>query len=263
MAATESSLSQTINDDLLIALEDGRVRAAYQPIVEVASGRVVAEEALARYIDRQGQVHPAFAFIEGAEQREIVHRIDHRLACDTIHRCSQQIAAGREPIAHFVNISANLLRHRDLVQDILDTAVTACTTCFPESIAEKPLVIEITERQLLDNIHETKKIMAPFLDFGLRLAIDDFGSGYSSLLYLADLPITFLKIEGELVRRAPYEAKVRAILKGVQDLAGELDLITIAEFVESEQVLDVVREIGVDWAQGYHFGRPEIPPERY
>ena len=83
------------------------------------------------------------------------------------------------------------------------------------SRGQKPLVIEITEQQLLTDVKEAKRILQPFLDFGLRLAVDDFGSGYSSLHYLAELPIVFLKIEGRLVQRVKHDRKVRAIIQGM------------------------------------------------
>lgn len=244
--------------ELHLALDQQRIRPAYQSIVEVATGQVVAEEALARIITPEGSVVPAEAFIAMAEEHSLVHLIDHQLISHTVRRCVGQLAGGTSPIDHFVNISADLLEFPDLVQDILDLAVQSCTSCFSDVPEKKPIVIEITERQLLTDIPRTREVLAPFLDFGLRLAIDDFGSGYSSLLYLADLPVTFLKLEGELVRRAPHETKVRAILRGVQDLARELDVKTIGEFVEDERTLDCVREIGIDWAQGNYLGRPEV-----
>ncbi len=245
-------------DELRMAIGEKRIRPAYQPIVEVASGQVVAEEALARLMTSNGAEIPASAFIELAEDKGQVHHIDFQLISHTVRRCVGKVAQGDAPIDHFVNISADLLQYPGLVQDILDLAVQSCTSCFSAVPEQKPLVIEITERQLLTDIPRTREVLAPFLDFGLRLAIDDFGSGYSSLLYLADLPVTFLKLEGELVRRAPYEPKVRAILRGVQELAEELEVKTVGEFVEDERTLDTIREIGIDWAQGYHFGRPEV-----
>ena len=120
-------------------------------------------------------------------------------------------------------------------------------------------MIEITEQQLLSDVNEAKRILQPFLDFGLRLAVDDFGSGYSSLHYLADLPITFLKIEGSLVKRVTHDKKVRAIIKGIQNIADDLELTTIAEYVEDQDTLDALRELGVNWGQGYFFGRPALP----
>ena len=101
-------------------------------------------------------------------------------------------------------------------------------------------------------------MLRPFLDYGMRLAIDDFGSGYSSFQYLADLPVDYLKIDGELVRRATRETRVRSILRGIRDIAEDLGLVTLAEWVEDAVTADLLREIGIQWAQGYYFGRPEL-----
>ena len=104
----------------------------------------------------------------------------------------------------------------------------------------------------------TLRTLQPFLDVGFQLAIDVFGSGYSSFQYLADLPVAYLKMEGSLVRRAATEPRVAAIIHGLQNIADELDLTTIAEWVEDDQTVTLLREIGVDWAQGFHFGRPAL-----
>lgn len=264
VASLSSRMKNTNNDSTFLgdmielAVNEDRIKAAYQPIVEISSGKVVAEEALARLLEPGNDPLPAAQFIEIAENLQLAHMIDNKLVRETINRCRAQIDEGKVPIDHFVNISADLLRHPELIQGILDLAIESCQACFPSVKQEKPLVIEITERELLDDVEEARRLLDPFIKFGLRLAIDDFGSGYSSLLYLADLPVTFLKIEGELIKRAPNEKRVHAILRGVQDLANELGLITIAEFVEDERILDTIREIGIEWGQGYYFGRPEL-----
>ena len=121
----------------------------------------------------------------------------------------------------------------------------------------KPIVIEVTERELLDDLPAARNMLQPFLDFGMRLALDDFGSGYSSYKYLADLPFSFLKIEGSLIRRVT-EPRIRTIVQGIQRTAADLGLISLAEYIENEQIADIVREIGVDWGQGYHFGKPSL-----
>ncbi|MDE2088445.1 MAG: EAL domain-containing protein, partial [Gammaproteobacteria bacterium] len=166
--------------------------------------------------------------------------------------------SGAPPLLHFVNASADLLRHPDLVGDILDCAREACGTCEGIIGAEKPLVVELTERELLEDMQEVKRILAPLMDFGLRLAIDDFGSGYSSFRYLYELPVSFLKIERELARRVKTEVRARAIIKGIQAIAGELRLTTLAEGVEDADTARRLCDLGVNWGQGYHFGAAEI-----
>jgi EAL domain-containing protein (putative c-di-GMP-specific phosphodiesterase class I) len=175
---------------------------------------------------------------------------------EVARRWVQQFSSGKT-IARFVNVSADLLRHPELVDDVLNTVMDNVGN-GNDRRDNKPLVIEITEWEFLNNPRELRQILAPFLDYGMRLAIDDFGSGYSSFQYLTDLPVTYLKIDGTLVRRASKESRVRAILKGIRDIAGDLGLTTMAEWVEDEATSELLREIGIHWAQGYYFGRPQL-----
>lgn len=231
----------------------------YQPILDLHSGEIVGQEALARIRTKQGSYLEASKFIEAALHLQMTHKIDHTITKQTILHCSNRvIKQGLSPLPHFVNVSAGLLRHADLVEDIFATAMCQCQACGDRLGPQKPLVIEITEQQLLSDVNEAKRILQPFLDFGLRLAVDDFGSGYSSLHYLADLPITFLKIEGSLVKRVTHDKKVRAIVKGIQNIADDLGLTTIAEYVEDQDTLNALRDLGVNWGQGYFFGRPAL-----
>ncbi|MDR9437519.1 MAG: bifunctional diguanylate cyclase/phosphodiesterase, partial [Thiohalophilus sp.] len=245
------------------ALRENRIIPAYQPLIDLQTGQKVADEALARIINPDGEPLPAGQFIDAAVHLQLVHRIDYEVARQAILRCSNSVLQGEAPHPHFVNISAELLRHPELVQGILDTALKECKACGDRLGSEKPLVIEITEQALLHNLGEAREIFAPFLDFGLRLAIDDFGVGYSSLNYLSDLPVSFLKIDGQLIRRVTTEPRVRAIVKGIQGIASDLELITVGEFVEDQATVEVLREIGINWGQGYYFGKPQILHERF
>ena len=238
-------------------LKTGRVIAAFQPIVDLHTGKAVAEEALARLRTESGELIEAARFIDAASQLQLTHHIDHAIILQTMDRCVARIG-DNEPLAHFVNISPALLRHPQLVGAILEQAQLRCQCVSDRLGEEKPLVIEITEREFLGNTKVARNILAPLIDFGFRIAIDDFGSGYSSFQYLADLPVSFLKIEGDLVQRAASEPRVRAILQGIRDIAGELDLITIAEHVDNEKTVDLLREIGIDQAQGFYFGKPTV-----
>jgi len=248
----------SIAGELESALMQDRLVPAYQPIVDLNTGRVVADEALARIRQADGSLLAAGHFIEAANHLQLTHKIDHLIATRSIRRCMSMVQPSHGNMSHFLNTSADLLRHPELVDDILRVAREACASCFdPNDTGPKPLVIEITEREFLGNVKDAREILAPLIEFGLRIAIDDFGSGYSSFEYLVDLPVSFLKIEGTLVRRAREDMRTRAILRGIRDIAKELDLITIAEFIEDEATASMLRDIGIDWGQGYHFGRPE------
>ncbi len=256
-ANTLSQPLYSVGSMLDAALRDQRIVPAFQPIVELSSGAVVAEEALARMVSPDGEVLEAGRFIEAASQLQLLHRIDLTVMMQSFQHCVTGLQTGTNSLTHFVNVSADLLRHRELVHSLLTTARSYCTACSELIGAVKPMVIEITERELVRDIDTARELLEPFIDFGLRLALDDFGSGYSSYQYLADLPISFLKIDGQLVRRL-NEPKVRAIVQGIQDTADQLGLTTLAEFVENEQTEAILKEIGVHWAQGFHYGKPRL-----
>lgn len=196
-------------------------------------------------------------FISAAMELQLTHLVDYQIIRQTMSHCAANIASGGQDIAHFVNISADLLLHQDLVQGLFAEAQAACISCGVDLGPTKPMVLEITERQLLGDANAVKAKLAPFIDFGMRLAIDDFGSGYSSFQYLADLPISFLKIEGSLIKQLK-DKRVRQIVKRISDIAKDLQLTTIAEFVEDADTAEILCELGIDWAQGYFFGRPVL-----
>lgn len=233
------------------ALREDRVVPAYQPIVDLATERVVAEEALARIVTVDNRTLAADEFIEAAGQFRLTYKIDWTVLLSALDRHQTQ----PNNITHFVNVSGDLLRHPRLLMDLLASA----KLCFhADSVpAPKPFVIEVTERELLENIEVTRERLAPFLEFGLQLALDDFGSGYSSFQYLADLPVSFLKIDGRLISRI-NEPRVYAIIRGIQAVAGDLGITTLAEYVETESQVDLLRRIGVHWAQGHLFGSAVI-----
>lgn len=229
------------------ALREDRVVPAYQPIVDLASGAIVAEEALARIVTVEGQILGADQFIEAAGQFHLTYKIDWTVLLSALNRRE----AHNTDIVHFVNISGDLLGHPQLLRELL----TSTKNRFPDSSNAhvKPLVIEVTERELLDDMDTARERLAPFIDFGVQLALDDFGSGYSSFQYLADLPISFLKLDGRLISRIA-EPKVLSIVRGIQAVAADLGIITLAEYVEREQQVDLLRRVGVNWAQGHYFG---------
>ena len=119
-------------------------------------------------------------------------------------------------------------------------------------------MFEITERQFIHDLDEIVRELQPLLDFGFRLALDDFGSGYSSLLYLAKLPVDFIKIEGWLVRGMLEDTKARGLVRSLVAMAREQGIETIAEAVEDEETALMLREFGVNWAQGRYFGAPQL-----
>lgn len=246
------------------AASEDRILVAYQPIVNLATREIVADEALARLQTPGGDILNAGSFIDAAEGLNLMADIDSIVASQAMGRCAYDLASGalRPHFAHFINLSPQFLARHDLVQKLLERARGYCMTCGVEMGPIKPIVIEITERQAIMNLDTLEEDLKYLLDFGFRLALDDFGSGYSSFLYLSRLPVSFLKIEGWMIQNMQSNAKAMNLIKSLVDFARNQGITTIAEGVEDEETARCLHEVGVDWAQGFHFGYPElaVPP---
>lgn len=241
------------------ALKENRIVPAYQTIVDLNSRAIVAEEILARLVQPDGNIVPAGDFIEAAEGINLVHMVDQTIIHSAMKHCAANLSKdpSRPVIAHFINLSPQFLARKDLVKELLDEAKRLCTVNNIREDMAKPLVFEITERQLLKDFDDLATDLEPLLELGFRLALDDFGSGYSSFLYLAELPISFLKIEGWMVRNTRHNPRVAAMVQAIVHLAQKQGITTIAECIEDGETAELLREMGVDWGQGYYFSYPE------
>ena len=123
-------------------------------------------------------------------------------------------------------------------------------------IAPSRIVFEITERETVRNISLLEKFVLDIKQQGFSFAIDDFGSGYSSFQYIKRFPVDYIKIEGEFIRNMLQDKVYFAFVKSIVTLARELNIKTIAEFVEDAETLAAVCRLGIDYAQGYHIGHP-------
>jgi diguanylate cyclase (GGDEF)-like protein len=245
---------------LKVAASEDRILVAYQPIVDLSNRQVVADEALVRLQTPQGDILPAASFIDAAEGLNLMAEIDSIVASLAMGRCARNLAAGAlsPHFAHFINLSPQFLARHDLVEKLLGHAQGYCQGCGVEMGPAKPIVFEITERQAIMNLDTLVHDLKYLLDFGFQLALDDFGSGYSSFLYLSRLPISFLKIEGWMIQNMQHNAKVLDLVKSIVVFARNQGITTIAEGVEDEEMACRLHDVGVDWAQGYYFGRPEL-----
>lgn len=241
------------------ALATSRIQVASQLIVSLADHTVKADEALARLALPDGRLLDAEHFIEAARHLGQLLKIDQIVIELTIQRCSQRLLAGESPILHFVNASAGLLAQADLLAGLLRDAQKRAGAASPEGDCGKPFVIEITERTMVKDWKMVQRHLVPLLEHGFRIALDHFGTGYSSLLYLADFPVSFLKIEQQFVNRVVDEPRVAVMVRDVARLSRDLGITTIAEGVETAATAETLRELGIDWGQGYYFAPPTLP----
>ena len=229
---------------LLQALEEKRVIPYFQPIVTTDSQKIVCHEVLCR-VEVGDEVIPAAEFIEIAEKLSIVSRLDAILM--------EKVFAKAQSVGYdgylFINLSPKSLIVKEFVPTIIKLAQTY-------HIQHEKVVFEITERETIKNMTLLESFVVDLKLEGFKFAIDDFGSGFSSFQYIRRLPIDFVKIEGMFVRNMLNDPKDMAFVKTLAVLAKEFGIQTIAEYIESEELLKAVCSLGIDFAQGYHTGRP-------
>jgi diguanylate cyclase (GGDEF)-like protein len=235
------------------ALHAGEFALAFQPIVDTAVGRITAVEALLRWNDPQrGLVSPG-EFIPVLEQTGLIVPVGQWVLREACRRMQSWVAQGAAPVTLSVNVSPMQFAETDFVQDVL---AALDFTGFPAWL----LQLEVTEGLLLDPTPESLHKMDALVDAGVRLAVDDFGVGYSSLAYLKRFRLHALKIDRMFVRDVPADRRGSAIVRAIVELAHALELQVTAEGVETEDQREALHAMGCDSLQGFLLARPQ-PPE--
>ena len=232
------------------ALKEDRLTLLYQPIQPLVGEKREAYEVLLRMRDDNGNLIAPGEFLETAERSGLIEEVDLRvvrLACETQ---AQHRRAGRA-----LNLSINLSGYQfnnlavsEIIQDIIRETGAEATR----------LTFEITETSALENIGLADKFIRRLKNLGCRFALDDFGAGYTSLSHLRNIPLDAIKIDGCFVQRLDQSPRDQALVAAVTDMGHALGLEVTAEFVENAQTMDLLRNMGVDHAQGYHIGRPAM-----
>jgi PAS domain S-box-containing protein len=224
------------------ALAEDRFMLYAQPIIDLSSGKVVQRELLLRMRERSGEIVPPGSYLPIAEHYGLIGDIDRWV----IERATEIAVAGG---AVEMNVSAYSIADPTLLDDI-ERALKR-TGADPTS-----LVFEITETALIADVAAAKAFADRLHQLGCKLALDDFGTGYGGFTYLKQFPVDFLKIDIEFVRDLPTNPASRHVVEAVVVLAQAFGLKTVGEGVEDLQTLALLRELGVDFAQGYHIARP-------
>ncbi len=230
---------------IINAVEEKKVIPFFQPILNVKEKRVEAVEVLSRIELADGRILGAIEFVEIAEKMGIIHKMDYII----MEKALQTVQESGYQGLVFLNLSPRAL----VLNEFLHEARRIVTN---SGIAPERIVLEITERDTVRNMALLERFVNDLKMEGFKLAIDDFGSGFSSFHYLKHFPIDVLKIEGDFIANMLKDGKDRAFVKSISMLAQELGIRTVAEYVESEEVLESVAASGIDLAQGYHIGRP-------
>ncbi|MBS0338354.1 MAG: EAL domain-containing protein [Proteobacteria bacterium] len=236
--------------DLRGALERGEFELHYQPQVELASGRIVAVEALLRWRHPQRGLIPPDQFIPIAEESGLIVPIGDWVTRSACAQLGEWQRLGLGPLRMAVNLSARQFRRVEIVAETL-AAVEAA------GIAPDSLELEITESLLMDDVERALTRMHALGDRGLRLAMDDFGTGYSSLAFLKRFPVGMLKIDRLFVRDLTENAANAAIARTIVQLGQNLGLTVLAEGVEEAEQAEMLRGFGCTLVQGWLTGRPQ------
>ena len=224
----------------------------YQPIVELATGRVVGVEALVRWRTPEGEVIPPNEFIPLAEELGLIEQIGDWVVEELVRQDAAWAAEGISLELGF-NLSPRQFFQHDLAERLLERLRA-------RAVDPSRVIVEITESSAMREPERARAILTDLHRRGLRLAIDDFGTGYSSLSRLRELPIDVLKIDRSFVREIDRDAQATRIVAAFIQLGRGLGMTTLAEGIETEDERRILEELGCELAQGYLFSRP-IPAD--
>jgi diguanylate cyclase (GGDEF)-like protein len=241
----------TMAGELRADLAAGRLMVAYQPIVSLSGGQTIGVEALARWPHSSyGEVSPE-EFVPLAEQAGLIRPLTEFVLARAIEECQRWRAGGFDVVVH-VNLSVRSLRDPELVTRV---ATALGRTGFPP----QALAFEVTEGGIMGDPRRALDTLAQLRALGVRLAIDDFGAGQSSLSYLQRLPVDMLKIDHSFVLGLADQRVNDAIVRLTVELGQALGLQVVAEGVEDQATWEGLRAMGCEAAQGYFLGRPMGP----
>ncbi|MFT3801678.1 MAG: EAL domain-containing protein [Burkholderiaceae bacterium] len=244
----------TLEQDLRVALQNNELEVHFQPQIELASDRCVAVEALIRWNDaKRGAISPQVIAML-CEERGMMAQLTHFVLNTTLRH--MMFWRGQNVN---VNVAINI------------SAMSLADATFPTQVAQalstwgadpRRLTLELTESSIVENEHAALDFMNQLAVMGCRLSIDDFGTGYSSLAYLRQFPLNELKIDQTFVKHITDERGDQRIVQVLVDLAHTFDMRALAEGVESERAASMLRELGCDLAQGYHYSKP-LPAKEF
>ena len=231
------------------ALERDEFSLFCQPILDLRSDQVTRYEALVRMASPEGWIEPD-AFLPAAERFGLITSIDRWV----VHRSIELVAAmdtiGREVTALEVNLSGRSVTDHEFFSFVSAEIAHA-------DIDPSRLIFEITETEVIANMSEAVKFAKDLTRLGCQFALDDFGAGFASFYYLKHLPLSYLKLDGDFIRALPSSESDQVMVQAMVQVARGLGLQTIAEFVGDAETVGLLKQYGVDYAQGYYIGRPQ------
>lgn len=254
--STDQSVQRRLmlGGQLLHALEDrNQLSVMYQPIAELDSGEVIRVEALARWEHPEHGWVPATEFIAIAEQMGLVHQVTEFVLSEALSRAAEWHRQGLN-VGLAVNLSGRELSNESLVDFV---AAQLSEHDFPAP----SLTLELTETEVMTDLGEASAVLTRLSRLGVRIAVDDYGTGYSSLAYLHRLPVQELKIDRSFVTNLEDDASNRIIVRSSIAMAHSLGLTVVAEGAEDGVTCAILADAGCDSVQGYYLSRPRRPED--
>ncbi|WP_052712084.1 sensor domain-containing protein [Domibacillus indicus] len=240
--------------DIVHAIERKEFQLFYQPKMDIETSRVIGAEALIRWNHPEKGLISPDRFIPLAEQNGLIYELT-RWVLHEACRQSREWTDQNRPGYVSVNISPHHLYRKDLTSTILEAIQQS-------GIQPDQLELEITESGIVQDVEMAIQTIKQLKSIGVRISIDDFGTGFSSLSHLKELPVDILKIDRSFIQDLPESEKDQMIVRSIIQLASAMGLHVVAEGVEEEKHLTILKEMGCQTAQGYYISRP-VPNEAY
>jgi diguanylate cyclase (GGDEF)-like protein len=247
------NVRETLNqvEELRNALQENRIVPYYQSIVDCQTGEVMAFETLARLKTLDGETRSAAMFIETIEKYGLSRDLDRAIITNAFEAKRELIKANApEATAKiFINLSVQEIQGRGILG-------FAEELCQKMEIPPELIVFELLERDAIGDMTNMRRFLNNLRSKGFSFALDDFGSGYNSFHYLRDLHFEYVKIDGAFVRNIMASKLDYALVHNLSRLCQDIGMLTIAEFVENEEILLALQDMGINYVQGYHISMP-------
>jgi len=219
-----------------------------ETIMDMATGDIRQYELLLRMRDPLGELISPASFLPVAERYDLIGAIDKWVVRRAIQMLGEELTR-KNRLTFEVNISGRSTGDPELLE-LIETELEA------NNVAPEQVIFEITETTAVSNIPRAQEFAAHLNQLGCRFALDDFGAAFASFYYLKHLPFDYLKIDGEFVSNCLSNRTDQLVIRAVVDIAQGLGKETVAEFAADEELVQFLRSQGVDYAQGFHVGRP-------
>jgi diguanylate cyclase (GGDEF)-like protein len=225
------------------ALNSGGLIPYFQPIIDNVTGKIVKYEALSRLIDEEGVVHSPNMFIPAAKKIKTYDKVTKEVIRKTFEIFSEN------NLEFSINLSFEDIVNPEIYKFIIDKLKTS-------QIGSR-VTFELLESEKVKDFKKVIRFFNEIKRFGVKVAIDDFGSGFSNFSYMTKLSPDFIKIDGSLIKELDTDKNAQIVVETIVDFAKKLGIKTVAEYVHSSTVLSVVKRMGIDYSQGFYIDKPQ------